>query len=159
MLPDDINPRSHEDVSGRIPQAIERSLLENPTDFHLLNRGELILAQTCRYDNHNKTLEITIESREDRGLADGATTDRVIAQAEDEASRRNSPYSPEQVADSLGKAFVHIEVIAGNVREKLVRLAGARNASNQVKEFALENLGGGFDWLEQPYIRCVASTY
>lgn len=148
MLPDDINPRSHEEPSGRIPQAIERSLLESPTDFHLLNRGELILAQSCRYDNHNKTLEITIHSKEDGGLADGATTDRVIAQAEQAALRRNSPFTAEQVEDSLNKAYVHIEVISGNVREKLVRLAGARNASNQVKEFALENLGGGFDWLK-----------
>ena len=31
----------------------------------------------------------------------------------------------------------------------MVRLAGARNTSTQVKEFALENLGGGFDWLKK----------
>jgi len=148
MLPDDINPRSHEELSGRIPQAIERSLIENPAEFHLLNRGELILAESCRYDNHNKTLEITISSKEDGGLADGGTTDRVIAAAEEAATRRNSQFTAEQVTNSLNSAFVHIEVISGNVRDKLVRLAGARNASTQVKEFALENLGGGFDWLK-----------
>jgi hypothetical protein len=31
----------------------------------------------------------------------------------------------------------------------LVRLAGARNTSNQVAEFALENLGKGFDWIKE----------
>jgi hypothetical protein len=149
MLPDDINPRAHEEMTGRIPLVIERSLIENPTEFHLLNRGELILAEHCRYDNHNKVLEITISSKDDGGLADGGTTDRVLARAEEAASRRHSPFTEEQVSESLKKAFVHIEVISGNVREKLVRLAGARNTSNQVKEFALENLGGGFDWLKK----------
>lgn len=149
MLPDDINPRAHEEMSGRIPQVIEKSLIENPTEFHLLNRGELILAESCRYDNHNKMLEITISSKEEGGLADGGTTDRVLARAEEAALRRNSPFTEAEVADSLRQAYVHIEVISGNVREKLVRLAGARNTSNQVKEFALENLGGGFEWLKK----------
>jgi len=72
MLPYDINPRAHEEMTGRIPQVIERSFIENPTEFHLLNRCELILAETCRYDNHNKVLEITISSKDDDGLADGA---------------------------------------------------------------------------------------
>lgn len=149
MLPDDINPRAHEEMTGRIPQVIEKSLIENPTEFHLLNRGELILAESCRYDNHNKVLEIIVASKEDGGLADGGTTDRVLARAIDAAGRKHSEYTEEQVKDSLNAAYVHIEVISGNVRDKLVRLAGARNTSNQVKEFALENLGGGFDWLKK----------
>jgi hypothetical protein len=149
MLPDDINPRSHEDPTGRIPNAIEKSLIENPKEFHLLNRGELILAQSCKYDNHTKTLEITVSSPDEGGLADGGTTDRVITRAELAASRKNSEFNEEQVGEGLRTAFVHLEIISGDVREKLVRLAGARNTSNQVKEFALENLGGGFDWLKK----------
>lgn len=148
LMPDDINPRSHDDPTGRIPDAIEKSLIGNPREFHLLNRGELILAQTCKYDNHAQTLEVTIDSPDEGGLADGATTDRVIARAERAALRRNSEFTDEQVRDSLATAFVHLEVISGDVRDKLVRLAGARNTSNQVKEFALENLGGAFDWLK-----------
>jgi len=149
MLPDDINPRAHEDMTGRIPAVIEKSLIENPTEFHLLNRGELILAETCRYDNQNRILEITISSKDDGGLADGGTTDRVLAMAQEAASRRHSTFTEEQVNESLNTAYVHIEVISGNVREKLVRLADARNTSKQVQEFALENLGGGFDWLKE----------
>lgn len=149
LLPDDINPRSHEETTGRIPDAIEKSLILNPREFHLLNRGELILAQTCKYDNHTQMLEVTITSPDDGGLADGATTDRVIARAEKAALRKKSEFTDEQVQDGLSTAFVHLEVISGDVREKLVRLAGARNTSNQVKEFALENLGGAFDWLKK----------
>jgi hypothetical protein len=148
FLPDDINPRSHEELTGRIPDAIEKSLIGNPTEFHLLNRGELVLAQGCKYDNQAQTLEVTIASPDEGGLADGATTDRVLARAERAASRKKSEFTEEQVNDSLRTAFVHLEVISGDVREKLVRLAGARNTSNQVKEFALENLGGAFDWLK-----------
>ncbi len=148
LLPDDINPRSHEEPTGRIPDTIEKSLITNPTEFHLLNRGELILAQGCKYDNHNQMLEVTIASPDEGGLADGATTDRVIARAERAASRKKSEFTEEQVDGSLRTAFVHLEVISGDVRDKLVRLAGARNTSNQVKEFALENLGGAFDWLK-----------
>ncbi|HEX4067174.1 MAG TPA: AIPR family protein [Acidobacteriaceae bacterium] len=148
MFPDDINPRSHEEPTGRIPDAIERSLIENPKEFHLLNRGELILAQSCKYDNHTKTLEITIGSPEEGGLADGGTTDRVINRAQNAASRKKSSFTEDQVNDGLSAAYVHLEIISGDVREKLVRLAGARNTSTQVKEFALENLGGGFDWLK-----------
>jgi AIPR protein len=150
MLPDDINPRSHDEPTGRVPQAIEASLLDYPKEFHLLNRGELIIAQSCKYDNGTKTLEITIGSKEDGGLADGATTDRVLAQAEDAlANKRHSNRTPEELEESLSTAHVHLEIISGNLRDKLVRLAGARNTSNQVKEFALENLGGGFDWLKK----------
>ena len=123
MLPDDINPRAHEEMTGRIPQVIERSLIENPTEFHLLNRGELILAESCRYDNHNKVLEITISSKEDGGLADGGTTDRVLARAEEAATRRHSTYTEEQVATSLKSAYVHVEVISGCPRELFALLA------------------------------------
>jgi hypothetical protein len=55
----------------------------------------------------------------------------------------------EQIPTFLREAHVHLEIISGTITdEMLVALARARNTSNQVKEFALENLGGGFDWLK-----------
>lgn len=149
LLPDDINPRSHESPSGRIPDAIETSLITSPKDFHLLNRGVLIIAQACKYDNHGEMLEVTISSAEDGGVADGGTTDRVLARAVDAASRKNSLYKEEDVEDALASAFVQVEIITGLNRDRLTALAGSRNTSNQVKEFALENLGGGFKWLKE----------
>ena len=50
----------------------------------------------------------------------------------------------------LRDGYVHLEIISGPIaNDMLVVLARARNTSNQVKEFALENLGGGFDWLKE----------
>ncbi len=144
LLPDDVNPRSHEKVSGRVPKLIEESLKEQPTWFHLLNRGELVLAQRCWYDNKTGYLHILINSPTDGGLADGATTDRVIA-----AAKREAAETPDGQPSFMKDAYVHLEIISGSINDMLVPLTGARNTSNQVKEFALENLGGGFDWLKE----------
>jgi hypothetical protein len=54
-----------------------------------------------------------------------------------------------EIPSNLKEAFVHLEVISGGLNEMLVPLTRARNTSNQVKEFAIENLGGGFDWLKE----------
>lgn len=148
LLPDDVNPRSHEKVSGRVPTLIETSLKEQPTWFHLLNRGELILAQRCWYENQTKTLHVVIDSPDEGGLADGATTDRVIAKAKREIAEDLSKLPEGEIPGYLKSAHVHLEIISGNINDMLVTLTGARNTSNQVKEFALENLGGGFDWLK-----------
>lgn len=148
LLPDDVNPRSHEKVSGRVPNLIETSLKEQSTWFHLLNRGELILAQRCWYDNQTKHLHVVIDSAEVGGLADGATTDRVIAKAKREIAADLAKVPEHELPAYLRDAHVHLEIISGSINEMLVPLTGARNTSNQVKEFALENLGGGFDWLK-----------
>lgn len=55
----------------------------------------------------------------------------------------------DEIPDYLKDAYVHVEVISGDIGDMLVSLTGARNTSNQVKEFALEYLGGGFDWLKE----------
>jgi len=149
LLPDDVNPRSHEKLSGRVPDAIEASLKDQPKVFHLYNRGILVLAKHCRYDNRTKKLHIVISSPEDGGLVDGATTDRVIANAKNAITLEDFANLPEdQIPENLRDAHVHVEIISGEIGDMLVPLAGARNTSNQVKEFALENLGGGFDWLK-----------
>jgi hypothetical protein len=148
MLPDDVNPRSHEDLTGRVPRAIETSVATIPADFHLLNRGILILANACVYNNHTKMLEVTIENPQDGGIADGGTTDRVLARMLDGATLKYQQLTEEQMIESLKAAFVHIEIISGDYSSKLVPLAGARNTSNQVKEFALDNLDHKFDWLK-----------
>lgn len=148
MFPDDINPRSHEQLSGRVPKAIEGSVVTSPADFHLLNRGVLVLAQSCTYDNHTKMLEITINGPQDGGLADGGTTDRVLSTMLDPVTLKNQKMNEKEMLACLASAFVHVEIISGDFSSKLVALAGARNTSNQVKEFALDNLDHKFDWLK-----------
>ena len=148
LLPDDVNPRSHEEMGGRVPKAIEASAANSPEDFHLLNRGILVLAQSCTYDNNTKMLEIRIDDPADGGIADGGTTDRVLARMLDANVLKNQKMTAEEMIRSLKSAFVHVEVISGAFQNKLVALAGARNTSNQVKEFALDNLDHKFDWLK-----------
>lgn len=150
QFPDDVNPRSHEKLGGRVPEAIDSSLRDQPKWFHLLNRGLLVLAQRCWYDNRTQTLHIIINSPDDGGLADGATTDRVIARAKAAVSLADfTSLAEEEIPDCLKDAYVHVEIVSGDIGDMLVPLTGARNTSNQVKEFALENLGGGFDWLKE----------
>ena len=148
-LPDDVNPRSHEDPSGCVPEAIQTTLETTPQWFHLLNRGILVLAQKCWYDNRTQSLHIVINSPDEGGVADGATTDRVIQRAKDEVSLADfTTLAEEEIPAHLKEAFAHLEIVSGTIGDMLVPLTRARNTSNQVKEFALENLGGGFDWLK-----------
>lgn len=149
-LPDNVNPRSHENLSGRIKEAIQTSLKETPEWFHVLNRSLLIIADKAWYDNRTQTLHIIISSDDEGGLADGATTDRVIR----DVKRAISPADFQRLTERevplhLKDAYVHLEVISGKIGDMLVPLTRARNTSNQVKEFAIENLGGGFDWLKE----------
>jgi hypothetical protein len=148
FFPDKVNPRSHEEPSGRVPRLIADSLATHPDEFHLLNRGILILADSCTYDNQSQFLEITIGNDETGGLADGATTDRVLSGMLDPSTLKQLDMSDQEVLAALTSGFVHIEVVSGDYESRRVRLAGARNTSVQVKEFALENLDHKFDWLK-----------
>jgi hypothetical protein len=148
-IPDQVNPRSHENLRGRITEAIESSLETSPKWFHVLNRGLLVIAEKAWYDNRTQILHIVISSDEEGGLADGATTDRVIRDVKTAVSAADfESLTEEEIPAHLKDAFVHVEIISGGVGDMLVPLTRARNTSNQVKEFAIENLGGGFDWLK-----------
>lgn len=149
-IPDDVNPRSHEDLHGGIKKAIETSLETSPEWFHILNRGLLVIADKAWYDNRTQTLHVVISSKEEGGLADGATTDRVIREVKRAVSAADFKSLAEaEIPKHLKEAFVHVEVISGGIGDMLVPLTRARNTSTQVKEFAIENLGGGFNWLKE----------
>ena len=149
-LPDDVNPRSHERISGKIPEAIEESLKDNPAFFHLMNRGLVILAERAWYDKPSHTLHFVLGEPDEFGLMDGATTDRTLAAVKRAVSEADFETLKEaEIPEYLRDASVHVEIIAGEIGPMLVPLAAARNTSIQVKEFALENLGGGFEWLKK----------
>ncbi len=152
MIPDKINPRSHEEIKmkTRIPQAIAESLNEDPSIFHLLNRGCLILAKRAWYNNQTRTLHFVLESEEEHGMVDGATTDRVLAIMKKEAAIADfSTLSEDEIPDMFKDSYIYIEIIAGDIDNGLrIKLADARNTSAQVKEFSLVDLGDGFNWLK-----------
>src|SRR5579863_9366229 len=66
-FPDEVNPRSHEDLSGRITEAIQTCLKDSPKWFHILNRGILVLAQKAWFDNRTQTLHVLITSDQEGG--------------------------------------------------------------------------------------------
>jgi hypothetical protein len=149
-MTDKVNPRSHEGLSGRVPEAIEESVKNRSRWFHILNRGLLVLAKKTWYDNRTKTFHILIESEEENGLADGATTDRVLGRVKKEVSVADfGSLSDEEIPEYLKEAYVHVEVISGEIGDMLVPITEARNSSNPVKAFSIENLGGGFDWIKE----------
>lgn len=151
-IPDKINPRSHDKIkmTSRIPEAIQDALVDTPELFHLLNRGCLIIAKKAWYDNQSKTLHFIIESEDEHGMVDGATTDRVLAFMKTEASKADfTTLKEDEIPEHFKESYIHLEVIAGDIGQDLrIKLADARNTSEQVKEFSLEDLGGGFDWLK-----------
>jgi hypothetical protein len=146
---DAINPRKHEQLEGQIPKKIGISLEENSEWFHLLNRGLLILSSNAWYDNKTKTLHFEI-CPDDCGLSDGATTDRVIRNAKEAISKADFDTLLEsEIPEYLKEAYVHLEILAGLPDDMVVSLTSARNSSVIVKEFALEDLRGGFDDLKK----------
>ena len=151
-IPDKINPRSHIDIkmTSRIPEAIEQSLIDAPEVFHLLNRGCLVLAKKAWYDNQTRMLHFIIESEDDNGMVDGATTDRVLENLKKQVSAADfTSLKEEEIPDYFKEAYVHLEIVAGDIDQGLrLQLADARNTSEQVKEFSLQDLGGHFDWLK-----------
>ena len=152
-IPDKINPRSHEQIKmkSRVPDAICKSLKDDPRAFHLLNRGCLILAKKAWYDNQLKMLHFIIESEDEYGMVDGATTDRVLAEMKKEISDADfTSLREDEIPEYFKDSYIHLEIIAGEMQSDLrIDLADARNTSEQVKEFSLEDLGDGFDWLKE----------
>lgn len=151
-IPDKVNPRCHEKIkmASRVPEAIEDTMRDDPELFHLLNRGCLILAKKAWYDNQTRTLHFIIESEDEHGMVDGATTDRVLARLKQQVSNADfSKLNDEEIPESFKEAYIHVEIIAGDIDADLrLKLADARNTSEQVKEFSLLDLGDKFNWLK-----------
>lgn len=151
-IPDKINPRSHEKIKlkSRVPEAIQESLEDTPRLFHLLNRGCLILAQKAWYDNKSKVLHFVIDSEEQHGMVDGATTDRVLQLVKQSISNADfDTLSENEIPEYIKEAYLHLEIVSGSVDEDIrINLAEARNTSEQVTGFSIEDLGGGYDWLK-----------
>lgn len=156
VIPDEVNPRSHDRMPSRIATVIEESIITAPEEFHLRNRGITILAERATYNSETQELTFNCPNPAIYGVVDGATTDRVLAKVKVAALKEQLRKHEEEkivaeVPPFMEKARVHVEILTGDIGEGLVPLASARNTSIQVKEFALENLGGGFDWLKNAF--------
>ena len=157
--PDDVNPRSHEDqaLTGSVPQAIEQTIRDCPEDFYLANRGETILAQSVSFDPNKQVVEIVLTDYSgdaaQHGVADGGTTDAIIARVQREIAQTYRVefcnLTLEQFPPFLRNARVHLEVIVGlEDRERIERLVQGRNTSRQVKPWTIADFKGSFDWIK-----------
>ncbi len=133
------NPRE-QNLKSSVARAIRESLIEEPEDFHLLNRGLTITARDVEYDNRSEQLRLRMPNAMEHGILDGGHTYRVIEEAKKEHQHESPP--PE-----FFNAFVKVEILTG-VQGMITDLAEARNTSTQVKPFAIDNLADRFDWIK-----------
>lgn len=141
LISDEINPRSHgEDcLKSAVAKAIEQTLIDNPSDFFLANRGITIIASEVKINETTGAVELLFDSETSQGLADGATTDAVIAKIQ-----TLTPDLP-----NLTQARVNLEVFLHlEDRDRIASLVGGRNTSRQVRQWSLADFAGKFDWLK-----------
>lgn len=153
-LPDDVNPRSHEEESLRSPVAreIEKTILERPDEFVRANRGSTIVAEDVEFDEKTGKMAIIIKDPANQGVADGGTTDAIIARVQRQLLE-NKPLSeiaPDDMPEQLKTARIHLEIWMGLTdREQIAPLVAGRNTSRQVKQWTLADFQGKFNWLKE----------
>lgn len=130
-IPMATNPRDQKLTSG-VAQAIKESLESNDGYFHLKNRGIVLSAKSCTYNN--KTKEVTINFTDDmlHGNIDGGHTYKIVC------DHRNAGLDQ----------YVQFEVMTG-VEDIIEKLAEARNTSVQVDEKSMAELQQKFDPIKE----------
>ena len=130
-IPMATNPRDQKLTSG-VAQAIKESLESNDGFFHLKNRGIVLSAKSCTYNN--KTKEVTINFTDDtlHGNIDGGHTYKIVC------DHRNNGLDQ----------YVQFEVMTG-VEDIIEKLAEARNTSVQVDEKSMAELQQKFDPIKE----------
>jgi len=147
LVPDEVNPRSHDEncLTSKVARDIEQTLREEPEDFWLANRGGFLLADRVRFDPEKAQLEIQLTDENLHGLADGATSNAIIAKLRKEAAKNED----EDLLSSLRRARFNMDVVVGlNDMGRVGKLVQGRNRSVQVKEWSLTDFRGGFEWLQ-----------
>lgn len=137
-IPTGANPRDAEgrDLNRRVYKQVRDSLLNRtsyPGTFDLMNKGITCIAKSVKKLSDHE-YELTIE--EDQGIADGGHTYRLAV-----ANRGDPDLSVEQ--------HVEMRVLTGLADVVVPDVAKGLNTGMQVKEFAIENLRGNYDWLKK----------
>lgn len=130
-IPMATNPRDQRLTSG-VAQAITDSLESNDGYFHLKNRGIVLSAKSCTYNNKTKEVIINFTDETLHGNIDGGHTYKIIC---------------EHRKDALDQ-YVQFEVMTG-VEDIIEKLAEARNTSVQVDEKSMAELQKKFDPIKE----------
>lgn len=127
-IPMDTNPREQK-LTTQVPKKIAYSLLYNQDkNFHLLNRGIVISAESSTFNNKNGMLTLIFSNLEKHGNVDGGHTYKVIL---------------ENRVDIEEDKYVRLEIMTG-VENYFEDLADARNTSAQVQDKSLAELANKF---------------
>jgi hypothetical protein len=149
------NPRT-QNLKTSVAKEIKASLLERDGHFHRKNRGILLTADSFSYDNKTGTLTWIEDEPKVHGCLDGGHTLAIIdsvvgtpawikagaeknATAEATEDEKHKPVRPQ---------FVSIQIVKGLPLDEIPEIAGARNTSVNVEDFALGELSGKFDFLK-----------
>jgi hypothetical protein len=98
-----------------------------------------------KFDPDRGQVEISLVDEELHGLADGATTNAVVAKLRNELSQSHD----EDLRAALATARFNLDVVVGLTdHERIEKLVHGRNRSVQVKEWSLKDFKGEFDWLK-----------
>lgn len=125
------NPRDQK-MTTDVAKTIQKSLNEN-ADFHELNRGIVISAESVEYDNKSGQMTVELVNGDIHGNIDGGHTLRAIFSAQEDGSL-------------LEDRYVFMEIFVG--LSTPVELAAARNTSVQVDLKSREELNKSFDVLK-----------
>lgn len=130
-IPMSTNPRDQKLTSG-VALAITESLQSNDGFFHLKNRGIVLSAKSCTYNNKTKKVTITFTDNMLHGNIDGGHTYKIVCE------HRNEDLDQ----------YVQFEVMTG-VEDIIEKLAEARNTSVQVDEKSMAELQQKFDPIKE----------
>ena len=81
-IPMATNPRDQRLTSG-VAQAIQESLESNDGYFHLKNRGIVLSAKSCTYNNQTKEVKIDFADSMLHGNIDGGHTYKIVCEHRD----------------------------------------------------------------------------
>jgi len=132
-FPMDTNPRE-QNLKTKVAKKIEHSLLHDyDSNFHILNRGLVLSADTVKFNNETNMLSLTFSNEEKHGDIDGGHTYKIIL-----ANRDKLEFDQ----------YVKIEILTG-IEDFFEDVAGARNTSVQVQDKSLAELEGKFDTIKE----------
>lgn len=137
QLPLDPDPRVPKQ-RGPVVNRISKSVVAEKGTFHLLNRGITVSAETAEYDTRTGILRLNLPDDSDAyGILDGGHTDYAI---------RTTVSGMTDERRDLLEEFVRLEIMVG-IESHLADIAEARNYSQSLKEYTLDNYRGEFNWL------------
>jgi len=143
------NPRQPV-LTSPVSKKIGETLSESWRDFHLLNRGVVVVAKSVEYDNKSQRARLVLDEAEEEkrlfGILDGGNTNarinmwREVLEGEDEVRTR--------------EAFVNMQILVPHLKgaeptsemlDLLNDIKEARNTSVQVKSKSLADARRHFD--------------